>query len=55
MIARVAPAIITLGHDPEFNSDEPEATLDEHGRANLRLQRIEAYEPKPEEMVSLPV
>ena len=52
MIARVAPATIRLDHDQESNPDEPEATLDEHGHANIRVQRIGAYEPESEELVA---
>ena len=37
-VARVDPDIITLGHDQEFDPAELEATLAEHGHAEIRVE-----------------
>ena len=53
-VARVDPDIITLGHDQEFDPDELEATLAEHGHADIRVQRIGAFKPESDELLLSP-
>ncbi|MEF8863706.1 MAG: adenylyltransferase/cytidyltransferase family protein [Haloarculaceae archaeon] len=50
-VARVDPDIITLGHHQAFDIDELEAMLTDHGYSDVRVVRIEAFEPESEEML----
>ena len=50
-VARVDPDIITLGHDQEFDVDELEATLTEHGHSDVRVVRIGAFEPTSDDLI----
>jgi FAD synthetase len=50
-VARVNPDIITLGHDQTFDIADLEATLAEHGHADVRVVRIGAFEPESDDMI----
>ena len=50
-INRIAPDIITLGHDQPFDVDELEMTLVEHGHPGIRVVRIDAFEPVTDDLI----